>query len=133
MDDKVIKDAQYRKGLSIAYFNANNGAIELAKIYLEKGIEIGGASTKDTQEFITEWRDWFLSEHENYYATVIARIGVPYNVVESIEKLKATENIAELKKVWLNFSEDERQDEEIIKVTNQIKKSYEEPQSTTKE
>ena len=126
--EQIIKDAQYRKGLSIAYFNSLNAAIELVTFALPPN-----TSEVAVRDAVARWRDWFLSEHETYYATVIARIGVPYNVVESIEKLKATKNLAELKKVWLNFSEDERQDEEIIKVTNQIKKSYEEPQSTTKE
>ena len=30
--DKLIKDAQYRKGLSIAFFNATNNATEIAKL-----------------------------------------------------------------------------------------------------
>lgn len=117
-NEKVIKDAQYRKGLSIAFFNATNAAVEFAKIN-------GMAGVIDPKKFIAEWRDFFLEEHKNYYATVIANVGVNYKAEDSIEKLKVSKNMEELKLAWLLLSEDERRDGEIRKVANDLKKKYE--------
>lgn len=114
--DSVIKSAQFRKSLSIAYFSSLNAAIELVK---------GSETTSDVQKkIIVEWRDWFLAEHKNYYATVIANVGVNYKAEESIAKLKAVKNLEELKAVWISLSEDERRDSEILKVTQDLKKKY---------
>ena len=117
MDEKIIKDAQYRKGLSIAFFNATNAAVEFAKIN-------GLAGVIDPKKFIAEWRNWFLEEHKTYYATVIAQIGVNYKPEDSIKKLKATKTLEELKSAWLLLSEDERQNVEIKKVANELKATY---------
>ena len=122
MDEKILKDAQYRKGLSIAFFNATNAAVEFAKIN-------GLAGVLDPKKFIAEWRDWFLEEHKTYYATVIANVGVNYKAEDSIAKLKTTKTLDELKSTWLLLSEDERRDGEIKKVANVLKSEY----STTKE
>ena len=115
--EKIIKDAQYRKGLSIAFFNATNAAIEFAKIN-------GMAGIMDSKKFITEWRDFFLEEHRNYYATVIANVGVNYKTEESVAKLKATKTLEELQGAWLSLSEDERRDKEIIKAAKELKGKY---------
>lgn len=115
--DQLIRDAQYRKGLSIAFFNATNAAVEFAKINGLVGIP-------DPKKFIAEWRDWFLQEHKTYYATVIANVGVNYKVEDSVAKLKATKTLDELKSAWLLLSEDERRDGEIKKVANELKKQY---------
>jgi hypothetical protein len=117
MNEKIIKDAQYRKGLSIAFFNATNAAVEFAKIN-------GLAGVLDPKKFIAEWRDWFLAEHKTYYAMVIANIGENYKPEESIAKLKATKTLEELKSAWLLLSEDERQNAEIRKVANLEKAKY---------
>jgi len=118
VDDKILKDAQYRKGLSIAFFNATNAAVEFAKIN-------GLAGVLDPRKFIADWRDWFLEEHKNYYATVIANVGQNYKAVDTIAKLNKTTNIEELKVIWLSLSEDERRDGEILKVKATLKKKYE--------
>ena len=115
--EKIIKDAQYRKGLSIAFFNATNAAVEFAKIN-------GLVGVPDPKKFIAEWRDWFLEEHKNYYAQVIANIGVIYKAEDSIAKLKKASNMDELKNAWLLLSEDERRDGEIKKVANELKVKY---------
>lgn len=115
--DKIIKDAQYRKGLSIAFFNATNAAVEFAKIN-------GLAGVIDPKKFIAEWRDWFLEEHKTYYATVIANVGVAYKAEDSIAKLKATKTLEELQTTWRLFSADERKDAEIIKVAQALRKEY---------
>jgi hypothetical protein len=115
--DKIIKNAQYRKGLSIAFFNATNAAVEFAKIN-------GLAGVIDPKKFIAEWRDWFLEEHKNYYATVIANVGVAYKAEDSIAKLKATKTLEDLQTTWRLLSADERKDFEIIKVAQELRKGY---------
>lgn len=116
--DKVIKDAQYRKGLSIAFFNATNAAIELAKLEPSNDVE-------HLKARITQMRNWLLEEHKNYYATVIAQVGVNYKVADTIEKLKKTTSMAELSTVWRSLSADERHNDEIIKCAKDLKASYE--------
>lgn len=117
MNEKLLKDAQFRKGLSIAFFNATNSAISLCA-----GMN---PHEKATIDKVVELRDFFLEEHKTYYATVIANVGANYKAEESIKKLKATKNEEELRTVWRGLSEDERRDGEIKKVAQDLRKSYE--------
>ena len=118
-DEKLIKDAQYRKGLSIAFFNAINSAVALLSTDKEYYTQ------DELKERIVELRDWFLEEHRNYYATVIANVGVAYHAEETIKRLKTAENFDQLKSTWISLSEDERRDGEILKVKEELKQSYE--------
>lgn len=120
MDEKILKDAQYRKGLSIAFFNATNAAIELVKSRPIADIDI-----KEALKLVTEVRDFFLDEHKEYYARVIAKVGTSYNPAETIKKLKATKTLEELRKAWQLLSEDERQDVEIKKEVKALKVKHE--------
>lgn len=120
INDKILKDAQYRKGLSIAFFNATNATIELAKVMFP---DMQGV---DAKSFIQEWRTWFLEEHKNYYATVIANVGKNYKAEDAIKKLEGVKNKEELNSVWLLLSQDERQDEEIRKVAKEQNLKYNE-------
>ena len=113
VNDKLLKDAQYRKGLSIAFFNASNCATELVK-----------AEGEITKEKFVEWRDWLLTEHARYYAETIAKVGVAYNREATILKLNAVNSYEELREVWTKLSEDERRDVEIVKVKQQLKEKY---------
>ena len=115
-DNIVLSNAQYKKSLSIAFFNATNAAIELIK-----GNEM---PPDEKKKLIVEWRDWFLAEHKNYYATVIATVGVNYRAEESIAKLKTTKSLEDLQTVWVLLSEDERRDGEILKVAKELKAKY---------
>lgn len=117
-NDKIIKDAQYRKGLSIAFFNATNSAISMLtadKINM---------TSEQMEEYITKWRNWFLDTHKEYYATVIANIGVNYRAEDSIAKLKEAKTLEDLNTTWRLLSADERRDGEIIKVAQTLKKQY---------
>ena len=122
--EKIIKDAQYRKGLSIAFFNATNAAIAL----VTNSVLVKNGELKKDEEcikfLIQNYRDWFLDEHKNYYASVIANVGQNYKAEESIKKLKSAKNLEQLQGVWLLLSEDERRDESIRKVANGLKKEY---------
>jgi hypothetical protein len=109
----LIKDAQYRKGLSIAFFNATNAAIEMMK-----------ATSNVTLDNFHYWRDLLLDEHNEYYARVIAQVGVHYDPKVTIARLKAAKTKPELTIVWMSLSEDERQNEEIKKVAYALRADY---------
>ena len=118
MDEKILKDAQYRKGLSIAFFNATNAAINLAGNHLKPG--------NDVLESVVQFRDFFLEEHKKYYASVIAKIGENYKAEDSIKMLENSKTLEELETAWRLLSEDERRDSEIFAVAQKLKKQYHE-------
>ena len=124
--DKIIKDAQYRKGLSIAFFNATNAAVEFAKIN-------GLAGIIDPKKFIAEWRDWFLEEHKTYYANVIANVGGNYDPKVALDKLSASKTLDELRNVWRYLSEDERRDPRILETKDKMKLALSKPKKTANE
>lgn len=63
---EYIEKAQDKKELSIAYFNATNGAISLLSADIRHG---GGfVFTEETIETFTEWRDFFLAEWKKWDA-----------------------------------------------------------------
>lgn len=115
--DAMMQDAQYRKGLSIAFFNATNNATEIVK--LERGSELN--TPEQTQARIIHWRDWLLSEHATYYAQVVMGVGKPYSIVDTIKKLETAKTVDELKDIWLLLSADERDDSEILANKDRIK------------
>lgn len=117
MNEQLLKDAQYRKGLSIAFFNATNSAISLC----------AGINPHEEANIkkVIELRDFFLNEYADYYARVIAKIGSNYKPVETIKKLETAKTLEELRTIWQSLSEDERQDKEIIEATQTLKKKYE--------
>lgn len=119
--DAMMQDAQYRKGLSIAFFNANNNATDIAK--LEIGYLPMNEQSISTllQERIIFWRDWLLSEHATYYAQVVMGVGKPYSIVDTIKKLETAKTVDELKDIWLLLSADERDDSEILANKDRIK------------
>lgn len=118
MDEKLVKDAQYRKGLSIAFFNATNAAIEMVKSELENDPT---TPPQKVQERMVFWRDWLLEEHKSYYSNVIAKIGGHFSVKDTVEKLKATTTLISLRAVWLGISADERAHPDIVKVAQEMK------------
>jgi hypothetical protein len=119
---KGIKNAQDRKDFAIAYFNATNNAIEIAKA---EGAINENQLVEHMKEKIVFWRDWFLAEHLKYRALVTEKIGATYNPKNAIEKLEATANVEQLEEVWLSFTQDERLDTEIAKKCQELKTKYE--------
>lgn len=114
-----IRDAQFRKGLSIAFFNATNSAITLVSTDKEYYTE------EELKKKIIDWRDFFLAEHENYYAKTISPIGLLYDKQETIKLIESATGMEDLKDIWLSISQDERNDVDIIKIKDEIKKKYE--------
>lgn len=118
IDDKILSNAQYKKSLSIAFFNATNAAISLvspATQYL---------TPEEIKNRVKMYRDYFLEEHKNYYAAVIANVGQNYKAEDSIAKLKAVKTLEELQTAWRALSADERKDGEILKVAQDLQKKY---------
>lgn len=116
-DDKLIRDAQYRKGLSIGFFNATNSAIALIAASI-----MPSETDIHMLERVGKIRDILIEQHKEYYATNIASIGLNYNVEEAIKKLNDAKTIGELNIVWLRLSADERHNDEILKVAQKQKK-----------
>ena len=56
---EYIEQAQERKDASIAFFNANNSAIQLLAVYKEL------TPIEEAEEFIRKWRNWFMREWQN--------------------------------------------------------------------
>ena len=119
INEKILKDAQFRKGLSIAFFNSTNSAISLVSNWKYR-------SKKDAIKEVVKLREFFLKEHAKYYANTIAMVGLTYNPKEVIKRMKMTKTLEELGSLWITLSEDERRDETIVKVKNELKKKYEE-------
>jgi hypothetical protein len=105
--DAMMNDREYKKGLSIAFFNANNNATEIAKFEIQNNPQL------NLTERIIYWRDWLLSEHATYYAQVVMNVGKPYSIKDTIAELQTAKNYGELMDIWLSISEDQRQDAEI--------------------
>lgn len=122
--DKLLQNAQYRKGLSIAFFNATNNALEMMKLMFQ-GKDFSGITSDEFRSALIENRNWLLEEHKNYYATVISNVGKNYNAEDTIKNLKLINNKEDLANMWLSISADERADKEIQKVVRELKKSYE--------
>jgi len=117
-EDQNLKDAQYRKSLSISFFNAVNNATEMAKIALAVSEQM---NPEKLRAFITSTRDWLLEQHAEYYSKTIANVGVAYRAADTIKELKKAKTMDELKKRWLDLSQDERRDGEIIKAVEELK------------
>ncbi len=113
--DAMMQDAQYRKGLSIAFFNATNNATEIIKL------QEPSPSNEVLKERIVFWRDWLLSEHATYYAQVVMNVGKPYSIKDTIAELQTAKDYGELMDIWLSISEDQRQDTEIRACADKLK------------
>lgn len=116
---KGIKTAQDRKDFSIAFYNATNNAIELAKVMFP---DMEGV---DAKAFIVEWRDSFLEQHLEYRAKVTDKIGASYDVNTALEKLEQAKDVKELQNIWISLTEDERRDKVINKKCQELKEKYE--------
>lgn len=121
-EDQIIKDAQFRKSLSISFFNATNNATQIVEMIYKDHPQ---SDEIVIQKDISKWRDWLLETHKKYYSEVIANAGKNYDAQKTIQRLKDTKSLEELKSVWVGLSEDERRDGDIIKETNKLKKTYE--------
>ena len=119
--DQLIRDAQYRKGLSISWFNAINNAREIVGMIYENHPQ---QHPDQIKRDLTFWRDWLLDEHRKYYAEVIVNIGQNYDSKVSIAKLEDCKNLEELTSAWIKLSEDERRDGAIRECAKKLKASY---------
>jgi hypothetical protein len=128
-NEKVMKNAQYRKSAGIAFFNATNSAIEMVKAEGKqyKVVKKGGKNFKKlipTEDRIEYWKQHFLTKYTKYYGEVIANIGMNYIAKDTIEMLNKCKTKEEFIKSWLSLSEDERRDGDIIKTKDLIKAKF---------
>lgn len=115
---KGIKNAQDRKDYSIAFFNSTNSAIEMLKIDQP-------TSPEDIKNKLVLWREWFLSQHGEYRALVTDQIGASYDPKDHIAKLEATKSLEELSVTWRSFTQDVRQNSDLVKKCQELKEKYE--------
>ena len=69
-----IMTASLRKSLNIAYFNATNSAIALVTQGMKDHPELFTTSRELLQGTISYWRDFFISQYQEYHLTVIEPI-----------------------------------------------------------
>ncbi len=121
-EDSKIKDAQYRKGLSIAFFNATNSATDVVVAKIRAGEKMDAASILAT---LREVRDELLGDHAKHYLANIATVGVPYKAEDAIERINKTKDAKELRKLWFALTADERADQKILDAKEVMKKKHE--------
>lgn len=121
-EDTKIKDAQYRKGLSIAYFNAVNSATDVVVAKIRAGEKLDRDSILET---LRDVRDTLLADHAKHYLANIATVGVPYKAEDAITRISNAENEKELKKIWFSLTQDERKDPAILEAKEACKKKHE--------
>lgn len=89
LDFKLMRDAQYRKELSIGYFNSLNSAIAL--VTANKSPTAGKKTKEQLLSEIAEIRDYFLNEYKQYRITTLDNAGktsVDPKVVPALDKMK---------------------------------------------
>lgn len=82
IQDQLMRDAQYRKSRSIAFFNSTNSAINLLAPI------ISSLNDFEIKDKIVEWRDWFLAEYDKDYKANVMTIGLPPQVMQGLDDAK---------------------------------------------
>lgn len=124
-ENKILKDAQYRKNFSIAFFNAANVSVEMIK--LEGKVYKGKGKSKKLvahEDRFVYYQDLMLKRYRKYYAEVISATGANYKVDKTIEKILQADTREKLNSVWLGLSQEERQDPAIKKVVKELILKY---------
>lgn len=106
---KNIKDAQYRKEISIAFFNSTNSAIALLS---------QAGPIKDRRAFITEWRDWFIQEHKVHRLKelgVISAESIEGAQIGTEQKLTNCKTKDDLARIWSTLTPSEKKTYEPLK------------------
>lgn len=82
----LLKDSQYRKELSIAYFNSLNSAIQL----ITNNKSEGKKTEKDLLKDISRIRDYFLNEYKQYRIDILDNVEnkVDNKIVKGLDKAK---------------------------------------------
>jgi hypothetical protein len=119
-DEKLLKNAQYRKAAPMAFLNSRNTAMEMVKM---EGIS-AKVNKLPLLKRVKKYTDDLMADYVEFYAKEVASVGVSYDVKTTIELLNATKTKDELRLVWTALSEDERHDGEIRKLVKELKKKY---------
>lgn len=128
-NSKLLKDAQFRKGLGISFFNGINSAIEVVKLegkqYTIK--KVGDKKIKKEiplMDRIFKHQAIIIERYKKYYSEVIDQVGLNFKPEDAIKKLKSTKSLETLQGVWKALSQDERHNAEILKVAQELRKEY---------
>ncbi len=114
-EEKLLKNAQYRKAAPMAFLNSRNTAMEMVKLEGKKNYLL-----KNVKKYTNE----LMKDYNEFYALEVASVGTNYDAKKTIELVRACKSNAELKLVYMAMSEDERHDGEIRKVVKELKSKY---------
>lgn len=123
---KSIREAQDVKDLKIAFFNATNNAIQIVKP------DLAVDRIDDIKEGIQYWRDWFLDEHKEHNLRMQEQTGATVQVGDALTKLKAVNNIVDLRALWATFTQDERNIQAVKDEANRLRLLFKANTGSTK-
>ena len=88
--EKSMRDAQFRKGATIAYFNSLNSAIEMLKLETAQGEQ---NNRTESMEALSFWSQYFFGQYSKFHAENIATVGIERvdpKVIDGLKKAKKT-------------------------------------------
>lgn len=126
---KSIREAQDVKDLKIAFFNATNSAIALITA---PRVTLETLTVDETKAKIVEWREWFLEEHKQHNLRMQEQTGATVQVGDALTKLKAVNNIVDLRALWATFTQDERNIQAVKDEANRLRLLFKANTGSTK-
>ena len=124
---KSIREAQDVKDLKIAFFNSTNSAIALVT-------QIPQLMTDKTTMLnaVVDLREWFLEEHRQHNLRMQEQTGATVQVGDALTKLKAVNNIVDLRALWATFTQDERNIQAVKDEANRLRLLFKANTGSTK-
>lgn len=131
-DEKLMKNAQYRKAAPMAFLNSRNTAMEMVKMEglqavkfksIKKGKK-GAVVEIPLLGRVKQYTNDLMKDYQEFYATEVASVGAVYDAKKTIEFINKTKNKKELALIWNAMSEDERHDGEIRKLVKELKAKF---------
>lgn len=122
-NEKLLKNAQYRKALPMAFLNSRNSAIELLKMEGKPKVK-KGKKPVSLMQILKKNTDNLMKDYMEFYAKEVATVGTNFKPEDSIAKLKAAKTLPDLQATWRLLSEDERHNEEVLVVAKQLRQKY---------
>lgn len=116
---KSIREAQDVKDLKIAFFNSTNSAITIVTQIPQLMVDM-----PTIQKSIVELREWFLEEHKQHNLRMQEQTGATVQVGDAISKLKAVNNIVDLRAVWSTLTQDERNQQNVKDEANRLRELF---------
>jgi hypothetical protein len=121
--EELLKNAQFRKALPMAFLNSRNSAIELLKLNGKPKVK-KGKKPVSLMTILKKNTNNLMADYMEFYARDVATVGVNFKPEESIAKLNAAKNLPDLQSTWRSLSEDERHNDDVRKVAQQLRDKY---------